>query len=257
MENVIACRPGCYELPLPEALAELKRIGIENIEAPAPADGDYWKLAKIARRAGVSISSISCNAAIEEPAGVEKVERAIAGAGQIRVGVIFLSAAAKTPEHEGGIPALRDLAAKAHEAGVVLSLETHPPYAHNGDAARKTIEAVGSPGLGYNFDTANVYFYNPKGTDAVAQLKTALRHVRSVHLKDSGKGEPGSWDFPVLGAGVVDFPEIFRLLGARGFRGPYTMELEGPLVDGLPVEERSAKVEACVAYLRKIGAMGR
>ncbi|GAG25106.1 unnamed protein product, partial [marine sediment metagenome] len=80
--------------------------------------------------------------------------------------------------------------------------------------------------------------------------------VASVHLKESAKGEPEDDDFPVLGTGIVDFPEVFRVLGERGFTGPYTLELEGPLVAGLPVEERTGKVKACVDYLKSIGAMG-
>ena len=81
-----------------------------------------------------------------------------------------------------------------------------------------------------------------------------LPYVVSVHLKESARGEPLSFDFPALGEGIVDFPEVFRLLGERGFRGPYTMELEGPLVDGLPTDERSARIKVCLDYLARIGA---
>ncbi len=116
------------------------------------------------------------------------------------------------------------------------------------------MKAVNSRGIGYNYDTANVYYYNPKGINGVEELKKALPYVTSVHLKESAKGEPESFDFPALGEGIVDFPEIFRLLGARGFRGPYTMELEGPLVSGLPLAEQVEKVKSCLDYLKRIGA---
>ena len=106
----------------------------------------------------------------------------------------------------------------------------------------------------YGF-VANIYFYNPEGIDTVEELKKVLPYVTSVHLKESAKGEPRSFDFPVLGTGIVDFPEVFRLLGEHGFAGPYTLELEGPLVNGLPVPERIQKVEACLEYLKEIGAL--
>jgi len=254
-KNIIACRPGVYDLPLPEALKELKSAGIENAEVPVPSDGDFAKIAGAADAAGVGISTLSCNMTVDKPETAEMVEKAVDGAREIGVKIIFLSATSKGMSYDDGLPILKRLAAKAAGAGVVLSLETHVPYCHNGDVAKKTMELVDSPGVGHNFDTANVYFYNPRGTDAAEELKKVLPYVTSVHLKDSGKGEPESWDFPVLGTGVVDFPEIFRLLGERGFTGPYTMEIEGPLVDGLPTEERTAKVAACVEHLRNIGAM--
>jgi len=106
--------------------------------------------------------------------------------------------------------------------------------------------------LGYNFDTANIYYYN-EGTDSVTELAKALEHVASVHLKDTD-GLPKSLNFPVLGQGVVDFPEVFRLLGERGFTGPYTLELEGDLMTGKDLAARHQIVVACMDYLRSIGA---
>ena len=253
MKHTIACRPGCYDLPLPEALAELKRAGVNWVELDAPSDNDYGKLQRIADAAGVQISSLSVGAELDEPEQRTRVEHAIAGAAALRVKTIFLAAALKTASDEEGIEWLKGLAETARQAGVVLSLETHLPFAHNAATARKTVEAVNSAGLGYNYDTANIYYYNPKGIDTVEELKEALPYVTSVHLKESAKGEPLSFDFPVFGAGIVDFPAVFKLLDAHGYTGPYTMELEGPLVDGLPVYERTQKVKDCLDYLRRIG----
>lgn len=252
--NVIACRPGCYDLPLKDALEELSGLGVHYAEVPPPADGDYAALADMAKGAGVAISSFGTGCCLEDPEQVAALARCIEGAGAIGTRIIFLSAAMGAGAPEDGIPVLRELAGKAHAAGVTVSIETHEPFGHNGETARRTIEAVGVPGIGHNFDTANVYYYNPKGVDAVEELKKVLPYVVSVHLKESARGEPLSFDFPALGEGIVDFPEVFRLLGERGFRGPYTMELEGPLVDGLPTDERSARIKVCLDYLARIGA---
>ena len=40
MENTIACRPGCFDLPVPEAFAQLKAAGIDYVEANLPEDGE-------------------------------------------------------------------------------------------------------------------------------------------------------------------------------------------------------------------------
>ncbi len=255
MKNIIACRPGCYDLPLPEAMAALKGIGIDNVELNAPNDNDYDRLAGLAADAGMKISSLGASLNVDHPEQIAALERIIEGAAHIGTRIIFLAAGVEKSTYEEGLEVLKELAEKARQARVVLSVETHVPFGHNGDVARRTVETVNSKGLGHNFDTANIYYYNPKGIDAVEELKKILPHVTSVHLKESAKGEPKSSDFPILGEGVVDFPEVFRLLGNRGFTGPYTLELEGPLVSGLPVQERTEKVKACLDYLRQIGAM--
>ena len=255
MKHIIACRPGCYDLSLPEAMVVLKGTGIDNVELNPPDDNDYDGLAGLAADAGMNISSLSTGTKVDDPEQVAALERIIEGAAHIRTRIIFLAASVKKATYDEGIEALKGLAEKARQARVVLSVETHVPFGHNGDTARRTVETVKSEGLGHNFDTANIYYYNPKGIDTVKELKKVLPYARSVHLKDSAKGEPGSFDFPVLGEGIVDFPEVFRLLDNQGFTGPYTLELEGPLVSGLSVKQRTEKVKACLDYLRQIDAM--
>jgi sugar phosphate isomerase/epimerase len=253
MQHKIACRPACYDLPLAAAVAELKSVGIEHVEVRPPADGEYKKLARTVADAGLTITSIGTGVQLTDAAQVTALEAVIAGAAQIGTRVIFVSVGVRGVQPEEGLPTLAALAETARKAGVVLSMETHEPYGYNGDVAVRTLKAVGSAGLGFNFDTANIYYYNPQGVDAVAELRKVLPYVTSVHLKESAKGEPKSFDFPVLGEGIVDFPAVFKLLDEREFAGPYTLELEGPVVDGLPVAERTAKVRACVEYLERIG----
>ncbi len=255
MKNIIACRPGCFGVDLPEGLELLKRSGLTNAEINFPEDDDFAGLAKTAANAGVTVTSLSGGVKLDNAESVDKLGRVIKGAAEIGTKIIFLSTGVEKVDPEEGLDTLRQLANDAHAAGVVLSIETHEPYAYNGDLARKTIETVNSPGIGHNFDTANIYYYNPKGIDAVEELKKILPYVTSVHLKESGKGEPRAFDFPALGTGIVNFPEVFRILAERDFYGPYTMELEGPLVDGLPADQRVEKVRECVNYLKSIDVM--
>ncbi len=255
MKNVIACRPGCCSAPLPVAIKALSEIGVRNFEVGPPQDGDYDKLLKMALDLKVNITSLATGVNLDDPADVKRIEGVIKGSAQIGTKVIFISISPGKGSAEQGMGPLKDLAGKAAAAGVVLSMETHKPYGYNGDSAKKTLDAVNSPGLGFNYDTANIFYYNPKGIDGIAELKKVLPHVISVHLKESAKGEPESFDFPVLGTGIVRFPEVFSLLRSRGFIGPYTMELEGGLVDGLPVPEQVGKVKDCMDYLKRIGVV--
>jgi len=72
------------------------------------------------------------------------------------------------------------------------------------------------------------------------------------HHDTSGKYQ--DWTFPALGLGVVDFSEIFQMMTARGFAGPFTMELEG--IKGIERDEAAhlKDVADSVAYLKRIGA---
>ena len=80
MSNIIACRPGCYDLPLNEAFAELKKIGIDYVEVNLPADDDYAPMVVAAEKAGVKISSLGAGLDISSPEQKTKLEKAIAAA---------------------------------------------------------------------------------------------------------------------------------------------------------------------------------
>ena len=86
-------------------------------------------------------------------------------------------------------------------------------------------------------------------------MRKVIDFVGAVHLKDTSGGYR-TWYFPALGEGVVDFPRVYRELNAKGFHGPFTMELEG--IDGENLTEEGAKerVATSVRYLRGIGVLG-
>jgi sugar phosphate isomerase/epimerase len=132
-------------------------------------------------------------------------------------------------------------------------METHPPLGENGDKAKKTLDAVDHPGLRFNFDTANVYYYN-EGTDTITELKKVAQYVASVHLKDTDGGFK-SPNFPPLGQGIVDFKGVFDVLRDVNFEGPYTLEIEGANVSGLDAQGRLEFLRTCVAFLHDMGAV--
>ena len=76
--------------------------------------------------------------------------------------------------------------------------------------------------------------------------------MASVHILVT-KGGYHSNHLPVFGDGIVDFPPVFEIRGGEGFEGPYTMELEGPAVQGLTPTERIGFLRECVEYLDRVG----
>jgi len=133
-------------------------------------------------------------------------------------------------------------------------IETHPNLVTNGTVGRETMERVNHPNVRINWDTANVYYYND-GVDGIAEMKKLIEFIGAVHLKDTN-GRPKTWHFPALGEGIVDFKEIFRLLNARGFNGPFTMEIEGVEGESLDRAATEDRVARSVDHLRRLGIAG-
>jgi sugar phosphate isomerase/epimerase len=208
----------------------------------------------LAAAQGVTIATVATHVVLDSEATLSALLPVIDGAQSIGVPKLFVSAQAK-PEvpWETVIARLRQLAEYAWQHQVVLCMETHPPYGANGDMARKTLAAVGHPGLRFNFDTANIYYYN-EGTDTISELRKVADLVASVHLKDTDGGFK-SPIFPPIGTGVVDFRGVFRILGEAGFTGPYTLEIEGENVSKLDAAGRQDFLRQCVDYLHRVGAM--
>jgi len=253
MGNIISCRTGVFDT-LQVAFESFPRAGVVHAEVPPAPGGDYRAMAELAARHGVTIATIATHVSLDSEATCAELLPVIDGAHRIGVPRIFVSVqAGPDVPWSAVVGRLRQLAEYAHQRQVILCMETHPRLGTNGDVARKTLTAVGHPGLRFNFDTGNIYYYN-EGTDTVTELKKVAEFVASVHLKDTDGGFK-SPIFPPIGQGVVDFQGVFRVLAEVGFTGPYTLEIEGDNVTALDAAGRQEFLRACVAYLHQVGAM--
>jgi sugar phosphate isomerase/epimerase len=104
-----------------------------------------------------------------------------------------------------------------------------------------------------NYDTANVIYYNGD-VDPAVDVREVADRVLHVHLKDTDGGE-GEWQFCALGRGRVDFPGVVDALRSVGFRGPYSLEIEGREGEDLNRAGHLARVRESVDYLRRIGLL--
>lgn len=251
--RIISCRTHVFGKP-EAAFPWFQQVGLRYAECPPPEDGDYSRIAEAAAEYGVHIASFGTHLHVESDEAAQALAPVIEGAASVGTRRIFISVkAGEDTPFEDAAARCRRIADTAAAHDVILCMETHPPFGTNGETARRTIEAVGSPAFRYNFDTANIYYYN-QGTDSVTELQKVADLVASVHLKDTDGGYH-SPNFPAIGEGVVDFPGVFEVLDGVGFIGPYTMELEGNHLRGLSAEERAAFLRKCLNYLRSIGVM--
>lgn len=249
--TLLACNLGSYGKYRESAWTHLPSIGVRHVEIGVPADDQVSAMRDRLAASGLIASTIQgpCDASTDD--GIAAVARAARIARELGVGIMFVSVKEGDAPRAEVYRRLRAMGDAAGEHQVTLAVETHPEVAHNAEAALETMAGVDHPRVRLNFDTGNVYFYN-HDVNAVDQVRRVAPYVVAVHLKDTGGGYR-SWNFPALGEGVVDFAGVYRVLGERGFTGPYTMELEG--VEGETLDDSAAKARVAnsVAHLRSLG----
>jgi sugar phosphate isomerase/epimerase len=131
---------------------------------------------------------------------------------------------------------MRDEAAKY---GVTVIFESGQETAE--DLAR-FMKAV--PGVGINFDPANMILY-AKG-EPIAALKKLFPWIVQVHVKDACKTKtPGTWGTEVpWGEGEVDAGKFVAELEKLGYKGNYVVEREAG-------DNRAGDIALAVEKLKK------
>jgi sugar phosphate isomerase/epimerase len=241
--------PEEYVAPM-ERVAEL---GVEGVEIFWPDGASPEEVRGMVEPHGMRVSSITVKSKLTDDDYLEPYLVGAEQASAVGAEIIFTSLKREEMPLDEAADRLRRIGDVAAEHNVRVGLETHPDLCENGGNALETMQAVGHPNVGVNFDTANIYYYND-GASTMDELRKIVDYVVSVHLKDT-RGGFKSAEFPVFGEGVVDFPSVFELLNGRGFHGPFTMELEGRLTSRDNAEDQLSIVAGCVEHLRKIGAL--
>ncbi|MHA1684130.1 MAG: sugar phosphate isomerase/epimerase family protein [Promethearchaeota archaeon] len=251
MQKYLACRIGSYGSYILHSYEHLHEIGVNFIERQLPSgDDEAEMLEDILEEFSLKVSSFQGHFdPLNQKAFKKQVETTISMAKRFGTTIIFASI--KAPEKEKKklklFEKLRELGDAFKENDLKLCMETHPNLVTNGKVGRETMEQINHENVRINFDTANMYYYN-KGIDAVKELDLIAEFVGSVHLKDSN-GKVKSWYFPTLGEGIVDFPAIVKKLSSIGFKGPYTMELEGIEGQKLDLDQTKEMVKKSAEYI--------
>jgi sugar phosphate isomerase/epimerase len=162
---------------------------------------------------------------------------------QIATHVGFLPENPDDPNFTGTVAALRNLAAAMEARGQYFLFETgqETPV-----TMLRTIEAIGTPNLGINFDTANLILYGK--ANSLDALDIFGKYVMDTHLKDGLYPTDGmklGRQVP-LGQGRANIPAIVDRLDALGYTGAYTIECE------LRGDDKIALIRDAQAYMLKI-----
>jgi L-ribulose-5-phosphate 3-epimerase len=252
MKNFIAARIGCYQDHQDAGWAHLSTIGVHHVEISMPKSGELDTVKQRLDTNGLSASSIEARCDIQQANVAESMIPAFDACAALGAKICFISVHADELPRDTAWQRLRAIGDEAAARDITACMETHPDLAFNGEIALETMKAVDHPNVRINFDTANIYYYNHECT-TMSELEKIIDYVGSVHIKDSTGGYRKDI-FPTVGTGIIDFPEVFRVLGESGFTGPYTLELEGS--EKRTLEGQLKHVADSVEYLRSIGAFG-
>lgn len=125
-----------------------------------------------------------------------------------------------------------------------LGLETGQESA---DTLAAFLRQLDRPGVGVNFDPANMILYD-KG-DPIAALRTLAPWLKQCHIKDARRTRvAGTWGEEVtVGTGEVDWPAFLRTLATLGYRGDLCIEREAG-------NQRVADIRAARVHLQSLPA---
>ena len=226
--------------PEGESAAALRDAGVRVLSGMMQTAGeDYSTLESIRRTGGVrpdgtwaqNLEAARSNAALAARLGV----------GLVTLHAGFLPHDGADPERARMVGRLRQVADVFGAAGVGVALETGQESA---ETLVGVLEGLGRPGVGVNFDPANMILYGMG--EPVAALERLAPWVRQIHIKDAvPTRRPGTWGTEVrAGTGAVDWGGLFRIVRAALPDVNLVVEREAG-------EGREADVRAAVELIRR------
>jgi sugar phosphate isomerase/epimerase len=249
--NALACRVSCYGKYQDSAWTHLPSIGVKHVFLNVPAPEQVEAMKRRLAENGLTAAVLRGDADLSQPSGLDTLASQLKTCEEMSVKYMFLSPKRNGTDKEVIYQRLRQAGDIAKKHGVTIALETHPDLGTNGDIHLETMKRINHPNIRVNFDTANIHFYN-HDRDAPTELKKIIDYVATVEIKDHD-GKYMSWNFPALGQGVVNIPEVLRILQEHGYAGPLTMEIEG--IRGVEWDEAQTKknIADSAAYVRSLG----
>ena len=127
------------------------------------------------------------------------------------------------PERSAFLDTLSEAAGIAAGQGVRVAFETGQETA---DLLHRTLSDLAIPGVGVNFDPANMLLYDMG--DPLAAVERLAPYIFSVHLKDANRPTvAGEWGAEVpIGEGQTDSAAFLSALDRIGYAGPLFIERE-------------------------------
>jgi SSS family transporter len=251
LANPLAVRLSNYGKFEDAAWEHVPSVGVHYLFMSVPSAGEVEGIKKRLAEHDLVALVLRGDTDLGRESSVDELAAQLKTCEKMGVRYMFLS-----PKHTGvgkevAYDRLRQAGDIAKKHGVTIVLETHPDLGTNGDVHVETMRRINHPNVRINFDTGNITFYNT-GLDAATELKKCIEYVATMEVKDHD-GKLQSWNFPVLGTGVVDFPAVLKILEEYRFKGPITMEVEG--FQGVVLDQAQTEkyIGDSAAYVQSLG----
>lgn len=144
---------------------------------------------------------------------------------------------------------VKSIAPLLEQHDMLLALEVHGEHG-SGKAIGGLIKQIDSPRVKINYDTANAIFYG--NVDPVSDLRSVVGDVAYLHIKDKA-GENREWNFPALGKGKIDFPNLLKILDDADNDAPLSVEIEFTKDGAKNLDEVNRAVKDSADYLMSLG----
>ena len=244
-----------------EALAGIAEAGYRGVELSAVPgwtehvvlDAPQAEVKAKLEHHGLTPVSLSGHSDLTTKDGLAHGIKAVRWAAEFGIPIVNTAIGGHWSEEENEGAFLENIGALADEAraaGVVVALEIHGDIMASGALTLPLMEKIGREEVRVNYDTANCEFYG--GVAAVDDLPAIAPYLAHVHLKDK-VGGPRVWDFPAPGEGHVAFNRILEVLGAAGYDGPYSVEIEFSGEPWPPLAEVTRSMASAYRHLSGLG----
>lgn len=149
----------------------------------------------------------------------------------------------------------------AKSMDLIVALETHGDIISD-RSSLSVIEKIDSENVRINYDFVNS-FHSARGKiDLEKDFEAMLKYIVYLHLKDT-RLEKGTWQFPPIGEGIIDYREIFRILKKfprkipMSIELPLRLEMKGDRVPKktkppLEIEQINKIVDDSLSYVRRL-----
>ncbi|PIP16231.1 MAG: hypothetical protein COX46_03485 [bacterium (Candidatus Ratteibacteria) CG23_combo_of_CG06-09_8_20_14_all_48_7] len=257
-----------FAFDLSRAITATAEIGFSTIELACinphfdleTARKNPEEVAGQIEQAGLTVSALSLFNTFTEPGLLdEQVESAIT---YIRLAPLFRTkilkltpgppgSAEATEEHwQSFINALNRLIPLAREKGVRLAVETHMRQLTDTLASsQRLMEMTPADTVGMTVDFSNLAFAGEKMTEVIGVLKSRMYHT---HIKNGYIDSQGEWHFQRLDQGLVNYPEVLKLLCDAGYAGFLSIECLSQQATEAPVETARKDLEILKDYISQL-----
>ena len=125
------------------------------------------------------------------------------------------------------VDAFREIVEAAEKNNIIVTVEAvFGMLVHDYYTMKELLEHFDSKNLAVNLDPSHLVLY---GNDPSFAVKRFGKRIRHVHVKDAF-GRPGtlgeSFEFPILGEGMVDWKRFFTSLKEAQYQGYLSLEFE-------------------------------